>query len=142
MAVLGPRGGIWVPDCRAELAVVHGYAHRLLVFDLPDQLALRITQRASDIRVLGARYERRKARQAGTQYDTLLLAPAVPQRETFTSTSRGCHLPRCGPSVDSVSNKCGRSFATKPAPTWITFSWRLFRCLRVTFLIVVVVSFS
>lgn len=75
---LGPRGGIWVPDCRAELAVVHGYAHRLLVFDLPDQLALRITQRAGDIRVLGDRYERRKARQACTQYDTLLLAPRGP----------------------------------------------------------------
>ena len=88
MAVLGPRGGIWVPDCRAELAVVHGYAHRLLVFDLPDQLALRITQRASDIRVLGARYERRKARQAGTQYDTLLLAPAVPQRDVHLHISR------------------------------------------------------
>jgi hypothetical protein len=31
---LGSRGGIWVPDCRAELAVVHGYAHRLMVFDI------------------------------------------------------------------------------------------------------------
>ncbi len=53
---LGPRGGIWVSDCRAEPTVAHGYAHRLLVFDLPDQLALRITQRAGDIRVLGNRY--------------------------------------------------------------------------------------
>jgi hypothetical protein len=53
---LGPHGAIWVSDCRAEPAVVHGYAHRLLVFDLPDQLALRMTQRAGDIRVLGDRY--------------------------------------------------------------------------------------
>jgi len=85
---LGPRGGIWVPDCHAGLAVVHGYAHRLLVFDLPDQLALRITPRASDIRVLGDRYERRKARQACTQHDTLLLAPAVPQRDVHLHISR------------------------------------------------------
>ena len=88
MAVLGPRGGIWVPDCRAEPAVVHKYAHRLLVFDLPDQLALRITQRAGDIRVLGDRYERRKARQACTQYDTLLLAAAVLQRDVHLHISR------------------------------------------------------
>src|ERR1700757_1858310 len=84
---LGPHGAIWVPDCRAEPAVVHGYAHRLLVFDLPDQLALRITQRASDTRVLGDRYERRKARQACTQYDTLLLRRG-PQPDVHLDISR------------------------------------------------------
>jgi len=38
----------------------------------------------------------------------LLLAPRS-RNQTFTSTSRGCHLPRCGPSVDSVSREDRRS---------------------------------
>jgi hypothetical protein len=54
--------GVWMPDRRAEPTVVHGFARRLLVLDLLDQLALRITQSAGDVRVLGDRYQRLKAR--------------------------------------------------------------------------------
>src|ERR1700757_1336774 len=54
-------GGAWVPDRRAEPAVVHGFARGLLVLDLPDQLALRITQSAGDVRVLGDPYQPLKA---------------------------------------------------------------------------------
>src|SRR6185312_17410580 len=54
------------------------------------------------------------------------------------STSLGSHLPRWGASVDNACNTCGRSFATKPAPTWITFSRKTFLWLVSDLLIVVV----
>src|ERR1700758_1219532 len=45
----GSRGDM--SDRRAEPAVVHGFARRLLVFDLPNQRTLRIAQSAVDVRV-------------------------------------------------------------------------------------------
>src|ERR1700731_387396 len=46
-----------VPDRRPGPAVVRGFVRRPLVVELPNQLALRITQRTGDVRVLGDGYE-------------------------------------------------------------------------------------
>src|ERR1700739_1101014 len=82
----GSRGDM--SDRRTQPVVVHGLAPRLLVFDLPNQLTLRITQRAGDVRVFGDRYQRRKAGQARAQYDALLLAPAVLQGDDHVHITR------------------------------------------------------
>jgi hypothetical protein len=39
--------------------IVHGLPGGLLMLELPDQLALCLTKRASEVRVLGNRYQRR-----------------------------------------------------------------------------------
>lgn len=69
-----------MPDRGApEPAVVHGFARRLLVFELPDQLTLCIAESASEVRVVGDRHELRTAGQRRPQCDPLLLAAAVLQ---------------------------------------------------------------
>src|ERR1700744_4017319 len=63
----------------AAPATAHGVARRLLVFKLPDQLALCFAESAGDVRVLSDRYKRRTTGQARTQSDALLFASAVLQ---------------------------------------------------------------
>jgi hypothetical protein len=59
-----PRRGARVADrVVAELAIVHGFARRLLVFELPDQLMLGFVKGASDVAVVGDGHERRETRQ-------------------------------------------------------------------------------
>jgi hypothetical protein len=41
-----------------ELSIVHGFARRLLVFELPDQLMLRFAKGAADVAVSGDGHER------------------------------------------------------------------------------------
>jgi hypothetical protein len=77
-----------MPDRRAEPAVVHRFSRRLLVFDLSNQLAFRITQRVRDVRVLGDCYERRKAGQNRAQYNSLLLAAAVMEGDVYRYVTR------------------------------------------------------
>ena len=73
-------GRVGMPYRRVpEPAVVHRFALRLLVFELPDQLALCIAQSASEVGVLGDRHQLRTAGQARPQGDPLLLAAAVLQ---------------------------------------------------------------
>ncbi len=67
--------------------VVHGVVCRLLVFELPDQLTLRVRKCAIDIGVLGDRYQRRTTGQNGTQRDALLLAAAILQRDIYFDIS-------------------------------------------------------
>ena len=69
-----------MPDrCASEVAVVHGFSLRLLVFNPPDQLVLCFSQGTIQVRVLSNRYQRRKAGQARAQGDALLLAVAILQ---------------------------------------------------------------
>jgi hypothetical protein len=48
-----------------ELAIVHGFAHRLLVLQLPDQLTLGFMEGARDVAVVGDCNQRRETRQGG-----------------------------------------------------------------------------
>ena len=55
----------WVPDGRApEPAVIHRFARRLLVFKLPNQLALGFNEGTGDLRALSNSYQLRKGRAA------------------------------------------------------------------------------
>jgi len=72
--------GVRMPNRGApEPAILHGFARRLLVFELPDQLSLCIAQSASEVRVVGDRHEWRTAGQRRPQCDALLLAAAILQ---------------------------------------------------------------
>lgn len=80
IGVLGRCGSVRIPNRRVpEPAIPHGFARRLLVFELPDQRALCIADRASEVRVFGDRHQLGTARQAGPQCDPLLFAAAVLQ---------------------------------------------------------------
>jgi hypothetical protein len=78
-------GGVRNGGCRSpnggtpEPAVIHRFARRLLVFKLPNQLALSPSEGAGDVRVLSNSYQLREAGQRSTQCDALLLAAAVLQ---------------------------------------------------------------
>ena len=64
---LGRCGSVRMPNRRApEPAILHGFARRLLVFELPDQLTLCIAESASEVRVVGDRHELRTAGQASS----------------------------------------------------------------------------
>src|SRR5258708_3671090 len=81
--------GTWVADrVVPELAIVHGFARRLLVFDLADQLMLGFVKGAGDVAVVGDCHERRETRQGRPQRDTLLPAAAVLQRDFQTDVMR------------------------------------------------------
>ena len=86
----------------AELAIVHGFARRLLVFELPDQLMLGFVKGASDVAVVGDGHERRETRQGRSQRDALLLAAAVLQRDFEADVQRA-------PSRDFLPRPHGRS---------------------------------
>jgi len=63
-----------------ELAIVHGFARRLLVFELPDQFMLGFVKGARDVAVVRDSHERRETRQGRPQCDALFPAAAVLQR--------------------------------------------------------------
>src|ERR1700704_5582275 len=63
------------------LTIVHGFARRLLMFELPDQLMLGSVQRARDVAVVGDGHQRRETRQGRPQRDALLPAAAVLPRD-------------------------------------------------------------
>src|SRR5258705_3821406 len=71
-----------------EPAVVHGFARRLLVFELPDQLTLCFSKSPGYIRVLSDRYQRRKARQPPAPGDALFVAAAVLQGDIDIHVTR------------------------------------------------------
>jgi hypothetical protein len=58
------------------------------VFNLPDQLALRLTESTANVRVVSDRDHRRKTGQARAQRDTLLLATPVLQGDFHIDITR------------------------------------------------------
>src|SRR5689334_24312664 len=82
-------GGDRMADRRApEPAVVHRIVLRLLVFELPDQLALCIAESTGDVRVVRDRYQRWMAGEGCAQRDALLLAAAVLQADVYVHIIR------------------------------------------------------
>jgi hypothetical protein len=75
-----------------EPTIVCGLARRLLVFELPDQLALCFMERVSDVRAIGNRYQRRTTGQTRAQRDALFFAAAVLQGDLYV------HIVRIPPS--------------------------------------------
>src|ERR1700722_9616709 len=88
--LFGPvRRGARVADRLVpEFAIVHGFARRLLMLELPDQLELGSVQGARDVAVVGDGHERREARQGRSQCDALLFAAAVLQRDFQADVKR------------------------------------------------------
>src|ERR1700677_4427634 len=71
-----------------ELAIVHRFACRLLVLDLPDQLMFGFVKGTRDVAVVGDGHERRVTWQGRSQRDALLLAAAVLQRDFEADVKR------------------------------------------------------
>jgi hypothetical protein len=71
-----------------ELAIVHRFARRLLVFELPDQFMLGFVKGARDVRVVGDGHERWETRQGRSQRDALFPAAAVLQRDFKADVKR------------------------------------------------------
>lgn len=71
-----------MPDRLAsELTAVHGFARRLVVVNLTDQLALRFTEGSRQVPVVGDRYSRWKTGQGRTERHALLLTAAILYRD-------------------------------------------------------------
>ena len=76
-------------DRRApEPAAVHRIVRRLLVFELPDQLALCIADCTGDVRVVRDRYQHLTAGKGCAQRDALLLAATVLQGDFYVHIIR------------------------------------------------------
>ena len=85
IALFGPS--VLIPSSRwlmadrrtVAMATAHRVMRRLLVFKLPNELALCVAESVGDVRVLGDGDHRRTAGQARAQSNALLLAAAIVQ---------------------------------------------------------------
>ena len=120
----------WLPITRASMICVMSVslsARRascwLSLFNLANQLALRITQRAGDIRVLGDGYEGRKAGQSRTQfpYTTCGRSLATKPRSTWITLSRITFRCRFADLPIMVLRLASPTWKTQLIPTLISY---------------------